>query len=400
MRPGWRGWVVNAARLAWVCTTGLIALTLLIMLFIGVIFLPLAGLGIPVLIGGVVSTRRLADVRRLEVRRVLRSEPIEVVYQSRPGWRLRTEVVPCLRDPQTWRDLAWLFVHAATGFGLAVLGFGVGAVLITLVGSAFAAFLPLLPVLLLVWWTIPWLVWLFARLDGVLLAPATPPDLVRRVEQLTESRAATVDEQAAELRRIERDLHDGPQVRLAAMGMTLGLAAQQVRRDPEQTAALLEEARRDVGRALVELRDLVRGIHPPVLADRGLAGGLEALALLCPLPVEVAVELAARPKAQVESAAYFAAAEGLANVAKHSGASRAWLRVQQRNGILRLVVGDDGRGGADPESGTGLRGIERRLAAFDGTLRVHSPAGGPTELTMELPCESSSPRTTSSSGTA
>jgi signal transduction histidine kinase len=222
------------------------------------------------------------------------------------------------------------------------------------------------------------------------------------VEQLTESRAATVDAQAAELRRIERDLHDGAQARLAAVGMTLGLAAQSLRSDPDRAAALLEEARADAGRALAELRDLVRGIHPPVLADRGLAGGLEAAALLCPVPVEVTIDLPARPQAPVESAGYFAAAEALANVGRHAEATRAWLRAGYADGRITLVVGDDGRGGADPRRGTGLRGIQRRLAAFDGTVSVRSPTGGPTEITMELPCDlcaPSSPRTTSSSAT-
>jgi signal transduction histidine kinase len=143
----------------------------------------------------------------------------------------------------------------------------------------------------------------------------------------------------------------------------------------------------------------VRGIHPPVLADRGLAGGLEAAALLCPVPVVVEVDLPARPQEPVESALYFAAAEALANIGRHSGASRARLTACHDGRVLRVVVADDGHGGADPRRGTGLRGIERRLAAFDGTLHVLSPPGGPTELTMELPCVLSSPRTTSSSAT-
>jgi signal transduction histidine kinase len=186
--------------------------------------------------------------------------------------------------------------------------------------------------------------------------------------------------------------------------MTLGLAAQVLRTDPQRATELLEEARADAGRALAELRDLVRGIHPPVLADRGLAGGLEAAALLCPVPVQVHVELSGRPDAPVESALYFATAEALANVGRHSGATTARLRAAHDGAVLRVLVTDDGRGGADPRRGTGLRGIQRRLSVFDGTLHVLSPPGGPTELTMELPCVlhsgQSLPKTTSSSATA
>jgi signal transduction histidine kinase len=178
------------------------------------------------------------------------------------------------------------------------------------------------------------------------------------------------------VRRIERDLHDGAQARLAAVGMTLGLAAQTVRTDPDRAAALLEEARTDAGKALAELRDLVRGIHPPVLADRGLAGGLEAAAMLSPVPVGVDVDLPARPQPPVESALYFAATEALSNIGRHAGATRAWLRAGYADGVLTVVVGDDGRRGVDPARGTGLRGIERRLAAFAATLFVSEKAVG------------------------
>jgi signal transduction histidine kinase len=181
--------------------------------------------------------------------------------------------------------------------------------------------------------------------------------------------------------------------------MSIGLAEQLVRRDPEAVRRLLAEARETSGQALAELRGLVRGIHPPVLAERGLDGAVRALALAVPLPVEVTVDLPGRPLAPVESAAYFAVAEGLANVTKHSGATRAWIRLGHTDGRLTMVVGDDGRGGADPAAGTGLAGVGRRLAAFDGTMVVSSPSGGPTVVSMELPCELSSPRTSPSSGT-
>src|SRR5262249_39784725 len=153
------------------------------------------------------------------------------------------------------------------------------------------------------------------------------------------------------------------------------------------------EARTNSTEALSELRDLVRGIHPPVLADRGLAGGLEALALACPVPVNVDVDVPVRLDAPVESAAYFATAEAFTNLAKHSGATQAWIQARYSDGRLSIMVADDGVGGANPARGSGLSGIERRLAAFDGTIFVTSPLGGPTIVSLELPCASSSQRT-------
>jgi signal transduction histidine kinase len=246
----------------------------------------------------------------------------------------------------------------------------------------------------------PWLLWLHQRFAALLLAPTEAARLALRVAHLTATRADTVDAQAAELRRIERDLHDGAQARLVALSMSIGLAEELVERDPTAVRRLLAEARETSGQALVELRDLVRGIHPPVLAERGLDGAVRALALAVPMPVEVDVDLPGRLLAPVESAAYFAVAEGLANATRHGGAARAWIHLRHDGERLTIVVGDDGRGGADPAAGSGLAGIGRRLAAFDGTMSVASPPGGPTVLTMELPCASSSPRTSPSSGTA
>ncbi|GAA3583049.1 hypothetical protein GCM10022419_075990 [Nonomuraea rosea] len=238
--------------------------------------------------------------------------------------------------------------------------------------------------------------WSQARLAERLLRPA--PGLDARVRELTESRAAVVHAQAAELRRIERDLHDGAQARLISVRMSLGLARTVT--DPEQLRGLVREAWESAGQALTNLRDLVNGIHPPVLADRGLGGAIQAAALLCPIPVDLDIDLPERPEAPVESALYFSAAEALTNVTKHSGATRAWVRLRRSAGVLRLVVGDNGQGGATPApgrnpsegAGSGLDGIRRRLSAFDGELIVTSPPGGPTELTMEIPCASSSPK--------
>ncbi|WP_329097768.1 sensor domain-containing protein [Actinomadura citrea] len=225
-----------------------------------------------------------------------------------------------------------------------------------------------------------------------LLGPTRKSELALRVQHLTETRSDAVDASAAELRRIERDLHDGAQARLVAMGMSLGAIEHLLDRDPEKARLLLAETRASSAKALHELRDLVRGIHPPVLADRGVGDAVRALALDHPLDVEVSAELPARPEPPVESAAYFAVSEILTNAAKHSGASRVWVDMRYENHMLRITVTDDGRGGATLEGGSGLRGIERRIGTFDGVLALSSPLGGPTIVTMELPCALSSPK--------
>ncbi|MEO3823239.1 histidine kinase [Actinomadura sp. B10D3] len=226
-----------------------------------------------------------------------------------------------------------------------------------------------------------------------ILGPTRKSELALRVQHLTESRSDAVDASAAELRRIERDLHDGAQARLVAMGMSLGAIEHLLDKDPEKARILLAETRESSAKALHELRDLVRGIHPPVLADRGIGDAVKALALDHPLRVEVSADLPARPEPPVESAAYFAVSEILTNAAKHSGASRVWVDMRYERGMLRISVTDDGRGGASLDRGSGLRGIERRIGTFDGVLALNSPVGGPTIVTMELPCALSSPKT-------
>ncbi|MET8540695.1 histidine kinase [Kitasatospora sp. NPDC004799] len=225
---------------------------------------------------------------------------------------------------------------------------------------------------------------------------ATHAQLTRRVAELTETRADAVGSQAAELRRIERDLHDGAQARLVAIGMTLGTIEHLMDTDQDAARELLAEARQSSARALQELRDLVRGIHPPVLAERGLGDAVRALALDSALPTEVCVSLPDRPPAPVEAAVYFSICELLANAAKHSEAEQVWVDILHRAGFLRVTVTDDGVGVADPSRGTGLRGIEKRLGTFDGVLSIDSTSGGPTTITLELPCELSSPRTSTS----
>jgi signal transduction histidine kinase len=324
-------------------------------------------------------------------------------------------------EPATWRDLLWmtldpLLIWVLPFIPITVVGWGLFGVLMPAVwspivhagGNQWYAFirvsneytallcLPLgLAFIALGLWIAPLFLRWYGQSARSMLAPTKQATLQRQVAHLSESRAEVVDTGAAEIRRIERDLHDGAQARLVAMGMTLSAAEQVIDENPAAARALLLEARDASAKALTELRDLVRGIHPPVLADRGIAEAARALAMDSPLKIRVTNELPGRPPAPVESAAYFAVSELVANMSKHAGAHQAWIDLRYERGMLRIDVGDDGRGGADPARGTGLRGIERRLSAFDGILALSSPPGGPTVATLELPCELSSPKTSS-----
>ncbi|MEU8648984.1 sensor domain-containing protein [Streptomyces sp. NPDC048737] len=315
-----------------------------------------------------------------------------------------------LRDPATWRDLRWLQVDMTAGFVTALLP--AVLVLFPLEGFALAlglwrvyddnpywyAFVPVSDqtsalgaaalgavVLVLAHRYAVGTLRLHFGLTRAVLAPSQA-ELAERVRVLTQTRRDAVDTSASELRRIERDLHDGAQARLVAMGMDLGTVEMLVDKDPQQAKQLLAQARRSSADALAELRDLVRGIHPPVLAERGLGDAVRALALRMPTATEVTVELPGRADAPVESAAYFAVSEVLTNAVKHSGADRIWIDVHHADGHLRISVTDNGKGGAAIGAGSGLTGVERRLGTFDGVLAVSSPAGGPTMVTMEIPC--------------
>jgi signal transduction histidine kinase len=346
--------------------------------------LSLVVVGVGLLLVAVPSCRWLADQHRAIAARVL-GTPLPEPYRPDPGRGPVHRVVGWARDPMSWRDLGWLLYATTVGLALSLLVVLLLALLVT------AA---------LWWFGAEPIMRARCALDRWFLAYGHTEVLEQRVQVLTETRADAVDHSAAELRRIERDLHDGAQARLVALSMHLGMAESLLRTDPEQARRLLADARGSSTAALGELRSVVRGIHPPVLADRGLTGAVQALALDLAVPVRVQLELAGRPPAPVESAVYFAVAECLANTGKHAHAGHGWVTGGHAAGVLRVEVGDDGRGGADPDSGTGMRGVMRRLAAFDGTMRVSSPTGGPTIVTLEVPCALSSPRTTPSSGPA
>jgi signal transduction histidine kinase len=406
----------GAARLAWrtlrTCVRGMIlaatAVAGLPLLGASLACLLLLGSGIGVVLAPewLLAVRRLAGLQR---RWALAWSGVAIAspYRPRPADRAGELPGPIRRcrwvlgDPATWRDLLWTLVNVPVS---AVLGLLPAFLLVAFTWTAvddygtlvrgWAGVAPQGVVLQLFYLSMlpacvvagPWLLRLHAAAASSLLAPSRN-EMAARVGQLTDSRWDAVDASAAELRRIERDLHDGAQARLVALGMNIGFAEQVVRDNPDLALTLLAEARASSGQALSELRALVRGIHPPVLAERGLDGAVRALALSLPLPVELDIDLPGRPSAPVESAAYFAIAEALANVVKHSGASRAWVVLEYDHGRLIAIVGDNGAGGAQPRAAGGLAGIERRLNAFDGVAAVTSPAGGPTQVTMELPCE-------------
>ncbi|MFG2618518.1 sensor histidine kinase [Streptomyces sp. NPDC048507] len=232
----------------------------------------------------------------------------------------------------------------------------------------------------------PWVVRALTSVDRVLIGGLLGRSrLDDRVRELESDRGVVVDTAAADLRRIERDLHDGAQARLVALAMDLGLAKEKLTEDPEGAAAMVDAAHGEVKVALQELRDLARGIHPAVLTDRGLDAALSSVASRCAVPVKVAVDLPGRPVAAIEGIAYFVVSELLQNVSKHAGARGAGVDVWKSGGRLLLQVSDDGRGGADPRGGSGLAGLAERLDAVDGVLLVDSEEGRGTVVTAELP---------------
>ena len=238
----------------------------------------------------------------------------------------------------------------------------------------------------------PWLTVLAGRLDaalaGWLLGPPEHAELAERAARAETGRTAAIDAAEAERRRIERDLHDGAQQRLVALAVDLGAARERLETDPEGAKTLVAEAHTEAKAALKEIRDLVRGFHPVILEDRGLDAALSAVVARSPVPVALTVDLPARPPEAVESAAYFVVSEALANIARHAEATQAHVAVVRNGPRLVVEVRDDGRGGADPDRGTGLQGLRDRVVALGGTMDLLSPVGGPTTLLVELPCAS------------
>jgi signal transduction histidine kinase len=354
------------------------------------------------------------------VGRQLYEEPFWPVQRARTRW--------IYHDRATWRDLAGSLLLPLVSLvlclpALVLVGRGLGGLAALWIWRPFVSpridWFPLpevtthlgalaqTPVLLVMAVAglapAPWLARQQVRFARVWLGPTESSRLAQRVERLKQTRSDVTVTQAAELRRIERDLHDGIQSRLVAMGMKLGAVEALVDTDPAAAKRLAAELRTASSEALTELRVLIRGIHPPVLSERGLLDAVRALAMDSPLKTEVTGSLPGKLDEPVEACAYFAVSELLGNAAKH-GAGRASIEVGFADDLLTLVVTDDGQGGANPALGSGLRGIERRLGGFDGRLTLTSPIGGPTRATLEIPCqldsERSSPKTSTSSETA
>ena len=359
--------------------------------------------GLGILAATLAAWRGMAGIERALARSLL-GVPIPQPPDRR-DLALMDRVTRWLRDPVTWKSLVFVALKfplgivsvAATGFlGFValVMLFAPIIVLITPVTvfgwivTSFAEALPLtligIPAVLLVLHLTNGLAWLWALFARVMLGPSTV-QLHERVDDLRDARARIIAAADAERRRIERDLHDGAQQRLVALSLTLGMAESRLKADPDGAAELISQAREEASLAMKELRELASGIHPALLSERGLGPALEALASRAPVPTTVEGVPAQRLPAPVESAAYFVTAEALTNVAKYAGAMSAAVSLAVDHGRLRLLVRDDGAGGADPLKGSGLRGLNDRVEALDGALHVDSPPGLGTTVIAEIP---------------
>ncbi|MFD8413014.1 sensor histidine kinase [Streptomyces sp. NPDC059650] len=327
--------------------------------------------GLPLLALGLSGSRQVGRLERTRARLLLGvrvEEPTPLPGPGRAGgffpW-----LFSAVKDPVAWRSALYELVR---------LPWGVLTFTVTLVG------------LCVLWPVLSYLTRALTNVDRALVRALLSPsdELERRIAQLESDRGVVVDTAAADLRRIERDLHDGAQARLAALAMGLGLAKEKLAEDPDAAAAMVDEAHGEVKLALRELRDLARGIHPAVLTDRGLDAALSSVASRCTVPVKVAVDLPERPAAAIEGIAYFTVSELLQNISKHSRAHTAGVDVWKSGDRLLIQVTDDGRGGATPSGGTGLAGLTERLGAVDGVFVVDSPPGQGTVVTAELPWRS------------
>ncbi|MFE7563658.1 sensor histidine kinase [Kitasatospora sp. NPDC057500] len=397
---------------------GLVVVVLLAALTALGLGLAVVGIGLPLLLAVALSGLPLGALERRRLRLV---EPLPVPdpHRALPGAGRRARLRTRLRERATWRELAHTVLVGppltVAGLGLVALLVFSGALVISPVvvwalapetvmlmpGRAVPGPLHALPAtalgllgLLLGSYAAALLTTAHVRLARLLLGPREE-DLGRQVLELTRSRARLVDAFEAERRRIERDLHDGAQQQLVALTMTLGLAAHELRERATAPGAgtggdpvldLVDRARGEARRAVEQLRGLVRGIHPQVLTDHGLAAAVTEVALRHPIPVEVDLDLPGRLPGAVESTAYFTVTEALTNAAKHSGATAITVHGRIAADRLVLQVTDDGRGGADPAAGAGLQGLADRVAILRGRLMVTSPSGGPTRLRLEVPC--------------
>ncbi|MEV5484997.1 MULTISPECIES: sensor histidine kinase [Streptomyces] len=340
--------------------------------------------GLPLLATGLLACRQYGRLERARAAALL---GVRVAEPSRLRPRERgffPWLWTCLKDPVAWRHALFAFVRLPW-------------VLLT--------FTVVLVLLVVGWPVLPWVARWLSNVDRAMVRALLSPsdELERRIAELESDRVTVTDTAAADLRRIERDLHDGAQARLVALAMGLGLAKEKLLEDPEAAAAMVDEAHGEVKLALQELRDLARGIHPAILTDRGLGPALSSLAGRCTVPVTTSVDLDERPAPAIEGIAYFTVSELLQNVSKHSAARQASVEVWRVEGggpagpsdrggggrragdRLLILVSDDGRGGARLDGGSGMAGLAGRLGSVDGLFVLDSPVGGPTRVTAELP---------------
>ncbi|MGW1026600.1 sensor histidine kinase [Streptomyces sp. NPDC002577] len=373
-------------------------------------------LGIPVLAAALAGCRGLGALERARARALLRLDVADPKPVRRPGrGNALSRGAALLRSGTSWRHVLYAIVHfpwAVFAFSVAVSFWSLGWAMLTYplwqwvfpayvgeggiqlygdgthsvyLDNPFEITVTALVGLLITLAT-PWILRALTSVDRLLVSGLLGPSrLATRVVELESDRGVVVDTAAADLRRIERDLHDGAQARLVALAMDLGLAKEKLAKDPEAAARMVDEAHGEVKTALQELRDLARGIHPAVLTDRGLDAALSAVASRCTVPVQVDVDLPSRPAPAIEGIAYFTVSELLQNISKHAQATRAIVDVWRAEDRLFLQVTDDGMGGAAVAKGSGLAGLAERLNAVDGILLVDSPPGGPTRVTAELP---------------
>jgi signal transduction histidine kinase len=336
-----------------------------VVLFTGV-GLTVTVVGFPVLAAGLAGSRLLGRMERGRARKLLGLRIDEPSPLPGRGSGFLPRLWMQLKDPVAWRAVLYDFIR---------LPWGVFTFAITLTS------------LFVLWPVLPFIARGLTNADRAMVRGLLSPsdELERRIAELESDRGVVVDTANADLRRIERDLHDGAQARLVNLAMGLGLAKEKLLEDPDSAAEMVAEAHGEVKLALQELRDLARGVHPAVLTDRGLDAALSAVASRCTVPVKVTVDLDARPAAAIEGIAYFTVSELLQNVSKHSGAKTASVEVWRATDRLLIQVEDDGRGGANLDAGTGMKGLADRLDAVDGLFVIDSPQGGPTVVTAELP---------------
>jgi signal transduction histidine kinase len=334
----------------------------------------------------------LSTVQRARFRAVL---GVEIPAPPRAPGRWPLRLGRAWRTADTWRQLGYhllaLIIGPAGGCAVAICWSALLAVAVYPgdLPASRSAMLAAAAILLL---AAPWVARAVTSVDEfaarALLGPSRADQLAQRVDTLSCSRAEIVAAADAERRRIERDLHDGAQQQLVSLAMNLGMARAALADGPEAARQAIEQAHDDAVEALAGLREFVRGLHPAVLNDRGLDAALSGIVARAPIPVRLRIDVATRCAPSIEAIAYFTASEALANIAKHAGASRAEITVERAGDRLHVIVTDNGRGGASLRGdGSGLRGLAQRAAAVDGSLHLDSPAGGPTTITMELPCE-------------